>query len=60
MYINPVGYEVRDVKIEEYVKIILKSNRDEEFDRFGTYDKLMQLTYQENLENFPRRIKRKP
>lgn len=50
LYVDPLGYETSEDEIEGYVKEILKSNPDEVFDRFGTYEENMQMTYQEKIE----------
>lgn len=45
-YVEPLGYEVTEEKVEGYVEVIVKSARDEEFNRFGTFEEMMQMTNQ--------------
>ena len=41
LYVEPLGYEISKGEIEGYAKIILKYDKDEEFDMLGTYHEIM-------------------
>ena len=50
LYVDPLVYKFIEEQIEGYVREILKSSPDEEFDRLGTFEENMQMAYQENIE----------
>ena len=42
LYVEPLGYEITEEEIELFFQAILEENEDEEFDRLGTYEELIQ------------------
>ena len=51
LYVDPLGYEKIEDKIEGYAHEILKLELKSIFGRLGTYEENMQLAYQAKLKN---------
>lgn len=50
IYVKPLGYEIRTREVKGYVKAILKEEKDEESNKIGTYEELMQSVSNAQLE----------
>lgn len=46
-FVDPMGYEMSENLKGPYVKIILESDRDKEYPRWGTYEEKMKELYSE-------------
>ena len=49
-FLDPLGYELNDNIVVSYIDLLLKSEKDKEECRFGTYDDITQSAHQASLE----------
>ena len=50
IFLDPLGYELTDDIATRYIDLLLKSEKDQDEYRFGTYDEITQSAHQASLE----------